>query len=149
MRKVRATFEELKTEIRRIWYWLEISDDVLIPLKVPATGKTRWVLFYGTYGGPASKNNGDPIDCLDLMCKFHDATFNYGTPSDIALAQSCEYLKSVNMILSQDAISYATNINTRFFSAACWIWRWVFVWGACLVGLISFISSIGTILTCL
>jgi hypothetical protein len=141
-----ATFEEMKTEIRRIWYWLEISDQALIPLQVPATGETRWIIFYGTYGGPASKNDGDPIDCLDLMCKFHDATFNSGNPSDMALGESCAYLKSIGMIKSASANYYATNINTRLFGSACWIWRWVSVWGSVLLGIVATLGALGLLL---
>lgn len=132
-----VSFEELRNKIREIWYWLELSDEELIPLQVPALNKTRWLIYYGNFGGPASKNSGSPIDCLDLMCKFHDASFNTGNASDIALKESCDYLKSVGMIKSDSAKVYSERINTIWFSVGCWMWRWITVYSAIFVGILA------------
>jgi hypothetical protein len=43
----RPSFDELKAEIRKIWYWITLSDNDLIPLQIPAQGETRWFIFYG------------------------------------------------------------------------------------------------------
>lgn len=132
-----VSFDELKQKIRSIWYWLELSDEELIPLQVPAVGETRWLIYYGNFGGPASKNMGTPIDCLDLMCKFHDASFNSGNASDIALKDSTDYLKSVGMIQSEPAQSYSERINTIWFSVGCWMWRWVGVYSAIFIAILA------------
>jgi hypothetical protein len=140
------TFEQMKTKMREIWYWLDLSDEQLVPLQVPAVAEARYIIFYGTFGGPASKNQGDPIDCLDLSCKLHDATFNQGNASDIALSQSVEYLTQQNMIRSVSAQQYANGIQTKAFSIGCWLWRWVGVWIIILIAILIVICALALLL---
>ena len=90
-------------------------------LTVIADGKTKNMLWYGSYCGPASANAYEATNGLDCSCKLHDIHFK-DPRVDVTLQKSARILMNANMI-SPSLKGYSKAIAGPLLPPACEAWR--------------------------
>ena len=96
------------------------TPDLLNALWTAPQGSVSWFLWYGRFGGPLSKDNGPPIDALDLCCYCHDYGLSRKGLQDLTKLVLNHFGEDK---CSKDAVWYINMINTWLFTVAEWCYR--------------------------
>lgn len=144
----------LQENIIQIWkdYGIDPTSNPIIrpadiqKASIKANG-TPILLWYGQYCGPGTNHgqqNPEPVDSLDLLCKFHD-TYYGDDNADDALMSSVQYLLENSMLENTKVNGYGHAIDSQAFYAASAMWKnrntLIFIW------LALFVAIYGSFLT--